>query len=62
MNKVFLSLALSFISFVSANAQLGNPGYYRVQNTYTERYIIMTDNKSDGVNYSTTEPDLGALE
>lgn len=59
MKKILLFIfILSATS--SAFAQVAS-GYYRVQNTVTERYIRVIDNRGS-VNLSTTEADLGALE
>ncbi len=43
-------------------AQLNGDGYYRVENDKTKRYIYVTDNKSDGINISTTSADLNAIQ
>ena len=42
-------------------AQISANGYYRVKNFITDRYIIVVDNKSKGVDKVTTTVDLLAL-
>ena len=49
MKKTIYLFWLIVICAVNAQAQLAN-GYYRVQNTYTDRYISIDDNNPD--NYS----------
>lgn len=44
MNKFILSIALACISGLSAHAQFTGKGYYRVQNTGTQRYMSLSDN------------------
>lgn len=44
-----------------ALAQLGADGYYRVKNFKSQRYIIMIDNKSKGVDPNSTTYDLDAM-
>ena len=58
--KKFLLFIFILSATSSAFAQVAS-GYYRVQNTVTERYIRVIDNRGS-VNLSTTEADLGALE
>ena len=62
MNKknLLLSSAALLLS-LSAHAQLSGDGYYRVQNTGTNRYISVCDDKAD-VNVSSTDVELGALK
>lgn len=59
MKKILLSIFILSLAS-SAFAQVAS-GYYRVQNTVTERYIRVIDNRGS-VNISTTDADLGALE
>ena len=58
--KKFLLFIFILSTASSSFAQVAS-GYYRVQNTVTERYIRVIDNRGS-VNLSTTEADLGALE
>lgn len=53
----FCALAAS----LAASAQLGDDGYYRVQNFSSNRYIIIVDNKTKGANVSGNEFDVDAL-
>ena len=60
MKKVKL-LLLSVLCTVAAHAQLGNAGYYRIQNASTERFISPSDNY--GYNEpGTTMVDASALK
>lgn len=60
MKKVKL-LLLSVLCTVAAHAQLGNAGYYRIQNASTERFISPSDNY--GYNEpGTTMVDVSALK
>lgn len=60
MKKVKL-LLLSVLCTVAAHAQLGNAGYYRIQNASTERFISPSDNY--GYNEpGTTIVDVSALK
>jgi len=60
MNRIALSL-LTLVFSIPAMAQLNGDGYYRVQNFKTKRYITVLDNKSQGVNVSSTRYDVNAL-
>lgn len=60
MNR-FIFLLFSFISVSASFAQLNGDGYYRVQNQYTSRYVVVLSNKAD-INYVTNEVDLGSIE
>lgn len=60
MNR-FLALCFIFLSGLPALAQNISDGYYRVQNMKSERYIVMIDNKSKGLNATTTTYDMDAL-
>ena len=53
------TLLLSICTFLGVAAQ--TDGYYRVQNTKTQRYITVTDNRGS-VNVTTTDADLGSLK
>ena len=59
MRRILLIL-LSFVCTLTTVAQT-NGAYYRVKNSYTERYISVIDYRGK-LNYSTTEPDLGSLQ
>ena len=67
--KKFISLNLKKLSFALAlaasamqlSAQIGDDGYYRVQNTVTDRYIYITDNKGK-INMSATTIDALAIQ
>ena len=60
MKKYLLALLATCLA-VPSLAQLNGDGYYRVQNFKSGRYIIMIDNKTDGVNATTTTYDLAAM-
>lgn len=60
MNRLLLIIFTIIISS-TASAQLNGDGYYRVQNQYSNRYIVVNSNKAKA-NMSTNEVDLGALE
>ena len=60
MRKYFISAALSLLAFSSANAQLGESGFYRVQNKNTSRYVGIIHNRSES-QIITTQADLNAL-
>lgn len=60
MKKIICSL-LTFFAVLPAMAQIDGNGYYRVRNFTTERYIVVVDNKSKGVDKVTTTADLLAL-
>ena len=45
-----------------ANAQINGDGYYRIQNAKSGRYMTLCDNHSDGIDYSATQAETGALE
>ena len=56
--KRFFTLTILTAGFaLTANAQ--SAGYYHVQNTYTDRYLIMTDNSKGGT--VSGSPDLAAI-
>lgn len=62
--KKTLSLLIMAISFAfNAQAQLAN-GYYRVQNTYTDRYISIEDNYPQNypINKSTGSVDMSGIK
>lgn len=59
MKKTLFFLLISFVANIIF-AQV-TPGYYRVQNKKTTRYIRVIDNKGS-VDLATTNADLGALE
>ena len=59
MKKTLLLLFILSVANI-AFAQV-TPGYYRVQNKKTERYIRVIDNKGS-VDFASTSADLGALE
>ncbi len=59
MKRIYL-LFTSVVCAVSAFAQLGGDGFYRVQNENTKRFITVVDNRGS-VNMSTTDADLNAL-
>lgn len=59
MKRINLFLT-SAVCAVSAYAQLGGDGFYRVQNEKTKRFITVVDNRGS-VNTSTTDADLNAL-
>lgn len=54
-------LLLAGIAALSVSAKLNGDGYYRVQNSQTERYIYVLDNKGK-LNMQATTADLGAIE
>ncbi len=60
MKRFLLSLFATAL-FMPALAQLGADGYYRVKNFKSQRYIIMIDNKSKGVDPNSTTYDLDAM-
>lgn len=60
MKKKILIIAQLVYSLV-AFAQLNGDGYYRIQNFATERWLYLVDNKSDGINYTSTSADVAAL-
>ena len=60
MKKLLLSAAIALIAF-SASADLGDDGYYRVQNAYTKRYAYLLDNKGS-MNVGESTVDVQALE
>ncbi len=61
MRKNILSIAIACISGLTAQAQFNGSGYYRVQNTGTERYMSLCDNHSTGVDMASTSVDAAAL-
>lgn len=60
MKRIF-TLFASLLALVSASAQLNGDGYYRVKNAVTGRYIYIIDDKSNGINWSTSNPDLYSI-
>ncbi len=60
MKKLLLSAAIALIS-LSALAELGEDGYYRVQNAYTKRYAYLLDNKGS-MDVGSSTVDVQALE
>lgn len=60
VKKFFVALLLSSAVF-PLSAQLTGDGYYRIQNTYTGRYITIIDNHGS-INVATTSADFGALK
>lgn len=58
--NIFVSVVLSLFSVSSAFAQLGDNGYYRVQNNATRRYVGIIHNTSQS-EIITTQADLNAL-
>lgn len=60
MNRILVFLFL-VLSSLSVSAQLSGDGYYRVQNQYTSRYVVVLSNKGD-INYASNEVDLGSIE
>ncbi len=59
--KIF-ALLLALSTSIATFAQLNGNGYYRVQNDKTKRYIYVTDNKSKGIQTSTTSADMNAIQ
>lgn len=60
MNRLLLFVLVAFMG-LSAYADLGDNGYYRVQNALTKRYAYLLDNTGSYSAGSTTA-DVGALE
>ena len=60
MKKLLLCAAIAFSAF-SAFADLGDDGYYRVQNALSKRYAYLLDNRGS-FNVSTSSADVQALE
>lgn len=58
--KAIIPLLLLLFA-VPVLAQLSGDGYYRVQNFKTKRYISIIDNKSQGVNVTSTRYDVNAI-
>ena len=61
MKKTLLLLLLFILSVANIAFAQVTPGYYRVQNKQTTRYIRVIDNKG-WVDLASTSADLGALE
>ena len=61
MMKRNLLLLLATMTVSAGFAQLGGPGYYRVQNKTTSRYITMVDNRG-AVDVASQTADLGAIQ
>lgn len=59
--KNFALIITVIISFISAQGQVVQDGYYRVWNFMTERYVYIVDNRGS-INMSTTDADLNAIE
>lgn len=60
MKKILLSAAIA-LSALSAFAELGDDGYYRVQNAVTKRYAYLLDDKGK-FDPATTSADVLALD
>ena len=58
--NLFITAALSLSVFLTANAQLGDNGFYRVQNNATGRYVGIIHDRSE-TEVVTTQADLNAL-
>lgn len=61
MKNFFLLFLLALTLAVPSMAQMSGAGYYRVQNTYTGRFIRIIGN-TGSIDYSSTTVDLGSLE
>ena len=61
MYRRYVFLLFASLLFGRVAAQLPSDGYYRVQNTTTSRYIIVTSDKSK-VDYTASDVDLGSLK
>lgn len=61
MKKSLLTMALGFVSLLPAAAQLNGDGFYRVQNTSTNRFIVLLDDKTNGIQMSNGDADQHAL-
>ena len=63
MKKTLSLLLMAFSCAFHAQAQLAN-GYYRVQNTYTDRYISIEDNNTANypINKSTGSVDMSGIK
>lgn len=59
--KKFTLLFLLSLFITAVHAQLNGDGYYRVQNDYSKRYVVVLSDKAE-VNISTNELDLTSLE
>lgn len=59
-NKRNITVLLSLFAILPVSAQLDGDGFYRVQNTNTERYVSIIDDESYTI-LATTDPDLSAL-
>ena len=60
MKKYLLASAASLLMSTAAFAQLGENGYYRVQNKATSRYVGIIHDRSE-TEVVTTQADLNAL-
>ncbi len=58
--KRFCALVAIVFSCITSWAQLSGTGYYRVQNTDSERFIIVTNNQGS-INYTSTTVDFSSL-
>ena len=58
--NLFITAVLSLSVFLTANAQLGDNGFYRVQNNATGRYVGIIHDRSE-TEVVTTQADLNAL-
>ena len=63
MKKTLCLLLLAGSCALNAQAQLAN-GYYRVQNTYTNRYVSIEDNNSANypINMTTGSVDMSGIK
>jgi len=63
MKKTFFLFMLIVNCAINAKAQLAN-GYYRVQNTYTDRYISIEDNNPNNypIKWSTGSVDMSGIK
>ena len=59
--KRLCSFLFIVFSCITSWAQLNGSGYYRVQNTGSERFIIVTNNQGS-INYTSTSVDLSSLQ
>lgn len=58
--NIFVSAAMFLLTTTAAYAQLGDNGYYRVQNTVTQRYVGIIHNRSES-EFISGKADLNAL-
>ena len=61
MKKITLLLLLACISIGTMHAQVKGNGYYRIQNTETERYMSLTTTETRGISMQTTTVECKAL-